>query len=117
MIAIVPVNIIVTIVCAIYDTIYEYQMFDIYGESSSLAEEVFSNIRTAHAFWAFPKLSKRFNHFLDEAKKVGDKKSLIYAILFPLEFFCIYAAYGLAFWQGMRMYNSGEIKNPGTVVT
>ncbi len=116
-IAIVPVNIIVTIICVIYDTIYEYQMFDIYGKSGSLAEEAISTIRTAHAFWAFPKLTRRFNAILDEAGQVGAKKSLIYAILFPTEFFCIFAGYGLAFWQGIRMYANGEINNPGTVVT
>lgn len=116
-IAIVPVNIVVTIVCVVWDTMYEYQMFDIYGKSGSLAEEAFSTIRTAHAFWAFPKLSRRFERILDDARRVGAKKSLIYAILFPVEFFCIFSGYGLAFWQGMRMFSEGEIRDPGTVVT
>lgn len=116
-IAIVPVNIVVTIICVIWDTVYEYKMFDIYGKSGSLAEEAFSSIRTAHAFWAFPRLMKRFNHILEDARRVGSKKSLIYAILFPTEFFCIFAGYGLAFWQGMRMFSEGEISDPGTVVT
>ncbi|KAF7560030.1 hypothetical protein G7046_g4121 [Stylonectria norvegica] len=116
-ISIVPVNIIVTIICIVYDTIYEYAMFDIYSRSSSLAEEAFSTIRTAHAFWAFPKLSTRFTNILEEARRVGANKSLIYAILFPTEFFCIFSGYGLAFWQGMRMYSTGEISSPGTVVT
>lgn len=117
LISIVPVNIVVTIVCVVYDTIYEYAMFDIYSESSSLAEEAFSTIRTVHAFWAFPKLSRRFTHILEEAQKVGKKKSIIYAILFPTEFFCIFCGYALAFWQGIRMYERGEIAQPGTVVT
>lgn len=115
--AIVPLNIFVTIICVIYDTIYEYKMFEIYSQAGSIAEEAFSTIRTAHAFWAFPKLSSRFTHILAEAKKVGDKKSLVYAILFPTEFFLIFAGYGLAFWQGMRMFKSGEISEPGAVVT
>ncbi|EEU35319.1 uncharacterized protein NECHADRAFT_36975 [Fusarium vanettenii 77-13-4] len=116
-IAIVPVNIIVTIAAVVVDIGYEYTMFDIYSRSSSLAEEAFSTIRTAHAFWAFPKLSKRFTSILEEARRVGRKKSLVYVILFPTEFFCIFSGYGLAFWQGMRMYSSGEITEPGTVVT
>lgn len=114
---IVPVNIIVTIICVMVDTNYEYQMFDIFGKAGSLAEEAFSSIRTAHAFWAFTKLTRRFDTILDDAAKIGAKKSTVYAILFPTEFFCIFAGYGLAFWQGMRMYSSGEIQNPGSVVT
>lgn len=116
-IAIIPVNIIVTVICVVFDTGYEYKMFDIYGKSGSLAGETFSTIRTAHAFWAFPKISRRFNDILDDAARVASKKSLIYAILFPTEFFCIFAGYGLAFWQGIRMYSEGEIDSPGTVVT
>ncbi|KPM36679.1 Multidrug resistance protein 1 [Neonectria ditissima] len=116
-ICIIPVNIIVTAVCVFFDIGYEYAMFDIYSRSGSLAEEAFATIRTAHAFWAFPKLSKRFTSILEDASKIGAKKSLVYAILFPIEFFCIFAGYGLAFWQGIRMYASGEITQPGTVVT
>ncbi|KAH7308692.1 P-loop containing nucleoside triphosphate hydrolase protein [Stachybotrys elegans] len=116
-ISIVPVNIIVTVVCVAYDMVYEYLMFDIYSKSGSLAEEAFSTIRTVHAFWAFPKLSRRFTNIMEEAKKVGAKKSLLYAILFSCEFFCIFSGYGLAFWQGVRMYARGDISEPGTVVT
>ncbi|ATY62376.1 multidrug resistance 1 [Cordyceps militaris] len=116
-ISIVPVNIVVTVICVMFDMVYEYKMFDIYSKSGTIAEEAFATIRTAHAFWAFPKLSRRFSNILEEARQVGNKKSLIYAILFPFEFFCIFAGYGLAFWQGMRMYASGEIAQPGTVVT
>ncbi|KIL86053.1 hypothetical protein FAVG1_10447 [Fusarium avenaceum] len=115
--AIIPVNLVVTIICVAIDTGYEYAMFDVYSRSSSLAEEAFSTIRTAHAFWAFPKLSKRFTNTLEEAKRIGHKKSWVYVVLFPTEFFCIFAGYGLAFWQGMRMYSEGEITQPGTVVT
>ncbi|KAH7137730.1 P-loop containing nucleoside triphosphate hydrolase protein [Dactylonectria macrodidyma] len=116
-VCIVPVNIVVTMVCVAIDIGYEYAMFDIYSRSGSLAEEAFATIRTAHAFWAFPKLSKRFTSILDDAGKIGAKKSLVYAILFPTEFFCIFSGYGLAFWQGIRMYSTGEITQPGTVVT
>ncbi|KAL6406964.1 hypothetical protein AUP68_09781 [Ilyonectria robusta] len=116
-ICIIPVNVVVTVVCVVIDIGYEYAMFDIYSRSGSLAEEAFATIRTAHAFWAFPKLSKRFTSILDEAGTIGAKKSLVYAILFPTEFFCIFSGYGLAFWQGIKMYSTGEITQPGTVVT
>lgn len=114
---IVPVNVIVTIFCVKIDEGYELNMLDIYSRSGSLAEEAFATIRTAHAFWAFPKLSKRFTSILDEAGKIGAKKSLVYAILFPVEFFCIFSGYGLAFWQGIKLYSNGDIDQPGTVVT
>lgn len=114
---IVPLNLVVTIICVAKDTMLEYKILDIYSESSTLAEETFSSIRNAHAFWAFPKLVRKFDAILQRANVIGKKKSLIYAVLFPTEFFCIIAGYALAFWQGMRMYASGEIQSPGVVVT
>ncbi|GAO13661.1 hypothetical protein UVI_02017670 [Ustilaginoidea virens] len=101
--AIIPANTIVILVCVYFDTKYEYGMLDIYGVSDSLAEEALSTIRTAHAFWAFPKLVARFDELLRSARRVGDKKSVLYAVLFPVEFFTNTAGYGLAFWQGMRI--------------
>ncbi|CAM1501550.1 Fc.00g035340.m01.CDS01 [Cosmosporella sp. VM-42] len=114
---IVPVNLVVTFICSSIDDGYEIAIFNIYARSSMLADEAFSTIRTAHAFWAFPKLCDRFIVILEEARQVGARKSLIYAILFAMEFFLIYAGYALAFWQGIRMYSTGEITKPGTVVT
>ncbi|PHH60177.1 hypothetical protein CDD81_2063 [Ophiocordyceps australis] len=114
--AIVPANLVVTIVCVIKDTMLEHHMFEIYSESGNLAQETFASIRTAHAFWAFPRLVERFDAILARAKKVGDAKSLWYAILFPVEFFCVIAGYALAFWQGMQMYVRGET-GVGTIVT
>ncbi len=114
---IVPINIAMTVIGVTVDTGLELQMYKHYGDADALVEEAFSTIRTAHAFWAFPKLSKRFKNILGEAKKIGDKKTLLYAVVFPAEFFCIFAGYGLAFWQGIRLYSSGEITQPGTVVT
>ncbi|PFH61615.1 hypothetical protein XA68_16876 [Ophiocordyceps unilateralis] len=115
--SIVPLNIIITGACVARDVLLEYRMFDVYAESGVLAQEAFASIRTAHAFWAFPGLARRFDAILDRARRIGDGKSIVYAILFPVEFFCVISGYALAFWQGMRMYRAGEISDPGTVVT
>ena len=88
-----------------------------WGGADKLAEEVFASIRNVHAFWAYPKLSRKFEGMMEDARVLGKKKPPIYAVMFCTQFFCIYAGYGLAFWQGIRMYNRGEITEPGDVVT
>lgn len=113
----VPVIIIVTSICVVIDTQNENQLMEINSRAGRLAEDVFSSVRTVHAFWAFPKLSRKYETVLDEAKTVGMKKSPNYAVMFSIEFFCIYCAYALAFWQGIRMFQRGEISESGTVVT
>jgi ATP-binding cassette subfamily B (MDR/TAP) protein 1 len=115
--AIVPTIVIVTAVCLVIDTRQEGRILPIYANAGQLAEEVFASMRNVHAFWAHPRLSAKYGSLLDDAKKEGMKKSPNYGVLFSTEFFCVYAGYGLAFWQGIRLYAKGEIKEPGDIVT
>jgi ATP-binding cassette subfamily B (MDR/TAP) protein 1 len=116
-ISIVPTILIVVGICIGIDTKNENQLLPIYSRAGQLAEEVFSTIRTVHAFWLHPLLSHKYDKILGEAMDVGMKKSPTYAVLFSTEFFCVYCGYGLAFWQGIRMFARGEIKQSGDVFT
>lgn len=113
-ISIVPTILVVISISLAMDTKNENQLLPIYSRAGQLAEEVFSTIRTVHAFWLHPLLSHKYDKILGEAMDIGMKKSPIYAVLFSTEFFCVYCGYGLAFWQGIRMYARGEIKQSGT---
>lgn len=112
-ICIVPTILVVVGLCIAVDAKNEAKLQPINSKAGLLAEEVFSTVRTVHAFWLNPLLSCKYDNFLDEAMVVGMKKSPIYAVLFSTEFFCVYSGYGLAFWQGIRMYASGEISQSG----
>ncbi|KAG5930337.1 hypothetical protein E4U42_001852 [Claviceps africana] len=114
---VIPANTAIILICVYLDTRIESRMLDIYNRSGSLAEETLSTVRTAHAFWAIPRLVARFDEMLGEASRVGKEKSVLHAVLFPAEFFSITTAYSLAFWQGFRMYSRGEIQEPGTIMT
>ena len=115
--SIAPVLFIVTFVCAAIDSIQETRILQIYSRAGTLADEIFSTVKTVHAFWAHPRLSKKFDAILQVAETEGMKKSLNLAILYSAEFFCVYAGYALCFWQGIRMYSWGEIENPGVIIT
>jgi ATP-binding cassette, subfamily B (MDR/TAP), member 1 len=116
-IGIVPAIVVVTFICIAIETRNEARILSIYGDAGNLAEEVFSSMRNVHAFWAHPRLSEKYSHFLQDAKRVGMKKSPNYAVLFSTQYFAVNCGYALAFWQGTRMYASGEITQVGKVVT
>ncbi|KAJ4354206.1 uncharacterized protein N0V89_005940 [Didymosphaeria variabile] len=116
-ISIIPTIVVAVGICLSFMTKWENDMLNIYGQAGKLAEEVFSTMRTVHAFWLNPLLSRKFDKYLLDAQAIGMKNSPVYAILFSTEFFCIYSAYGLAFWRGIRMYIGGEIGQPGQVFT
>lgn len=115
-ISIFPVMLVSMSVCLAIDARQEANIIEYYSRAGSLAEEVLASIRSVQAFWAQPKLSQKYNNILQLAHIEGNKKSPNYGVLFSTEFFCIYSAYALVFWQGIRMYSRGEIKDSGEVV-
>lgn len=114
---IVPFMLIVISICVAIDAKIENKLLATWAGADKLAEEVFASIKNVHAFWAFPKMSLQFEGIADYARALGKKKPPIYAVMFCVQFFCIYSGYGLAFWQGIRMYHKGEITEPGDIVT
>lgn len=116
-VCIVPTIVLVIGTVSSFDAKYETAIISLYAQAGSFAEDVISSIRTVHAFWARPKLVAKYNTFLEDARKIGNKKSPIYMVMFSTEFFAVYAGFGLAFWQGLAMYNRGELGSPGTIVT
>ncbi|KAF3184132.1 hypothetical protein TWF751_000129 [Orbilia oligospora] len=115
--SIIPVIVIVTGACIALDASNEAAIIKLYSRASALAQETFSSIKAVHAFFAHDKMLSKYNEYLETAHRTGDKKSPIYSIMFSTEYFCIYAGTALAFWQGHRMYRSGEIQDVGTVFT
>jgi ATP-binding cassette subfamily B (MDR/TAP) protein 1 len=113
----VPTIIIVVAVCIGVDVKNETKILDAYGRAGALAEDVFSSMRNVHAFWAHPRLANKYDELLLVARREGRRKRPIYGALFSTQFFCVTAGYGLAFWQGIHMYVSGEIAASGSVVT
>ncbi|KAM0541190.1 hypothetical protein ACHAPJ_013354 [Fusarium lateritium] len=99
------------------DAQIEYNILAIYYLADSLAEDVIGSIRNVHAFWMRPRLVQKYDDHLEQARKLGDKKSPVWGILYSIEFFMIFSGYSLCFWRGVHMYADGEIKGPGVVIT
>jgi ATP-binding cassette subfamily B (MDR/TAP) protein 1 len=115
--SIVPTILIITGITITIETKLDAKINHIYLKAGLLAEEVFSSMRTVHAFWLQPLLSRQYDTLLAEANRIALYKSPNYGVLFSSEFFCVFCGYALAFWKGIRMYTTGEITQSGTVVT
>lgn len=114
---IVPAIVVTSGTCITIDAKQETKVMRHYSAAGNLATETLSNIRMVHAYWGQPKVLKKYEGMLDKAEKEGMKKSLNYGVLFSMQYFCVLAGYALAFWQGIRMYSSGEITEPGDIIT
>ncbi|KAK9687675.1 hypothetical protein K7432_014694 [Basidiobolus ranarum] len=93
-----------------FNTKYVKKALDYYSISGTLAEEVFSSIRTAVAFGQQKKLSEMYDVNITNAKKQGMRKSLLTGLGIGVIFLIIYAAYSLAFWFGGKLLLKNELE-------
>jgi len=114
--SIVPVIIIVISICIGIDAKVEASITRIYSSASVVAQDAISSIKTVHAFWAQEKILDKYETYLEEAHRIGKKKSPVYGILFSTEWFLVLAGTALAFWEGYRLYAAGEIESVGKVI-
>lgn len=115
--SIIPVIFFVTGACIAVDAKQEGRIVKIYSRAAVMAQEVISSIRTVRAFSADAKMAAKYNEYLQQAHDEGKHKSPNYGVLFSTDYFCVYSGIALAFWEGFRMYQSGEISTVGTVFT
>lgn len=99
------------------DAPIEAKVVEKHSQANSFAQEVLASIRTVHAFWAQDRMTARYDEYLEGAHQEGKRKSILYGFMSSTTYFCIYTGNALAFWQGFRMYKSGEIDDVGTVFT
>lgn len=95
----------------------ETRILNVYSQSSNFAEEVLGSIKTVRAFNAGSVLIKKYDQWLVKASTIGQKKSLVLAIMYGADFFFSYVPYAMAFWQGTRMYLAGDLNSVGTLIT
>ncbi|KAM0560096.1 hypothetical protein ACHAPJ_004056 [Fusarium lateritium] len=84
---------------------------------TALVQDVLGSSKTICAFGAEKKIVKWYDEYLQEAYKEGKKKSLIYGVLFSSQNFLVMSGTALAFWEGFRLFQSGDIPNVGAVFT
>lgn len=85
------------------------------ADSGSLAEEVFSSIRTAQAFGAQKTLADLFDAYVKKASVVGIKGARISSLGLAVMFFVIYSGYALAFFYGAILVSRSVRSSSGNV--
>ena len=114
---IIPIMMGVIGTCITFDKKIEDKIGPLYSRAGTLAQDAISSVKTIHAFGAQEKIVKLYDENLEAAHKEGKKKSVIFGVLFSIQTFLVMCGTALAFWQGYRMYLSGEIPDVGKVFT
>lgn len=112
-----PALLIIVGTVSVFDSQIETQMLKVYAQAAAYAESVLASSRAIKAFSLESRIVQNYASYLCSARKLGDKKSPLYGVMFGAEYFVVYAGMGLAYWQGITMISRGEIDNIGTVFT
>ncbi|CAH0051446.1 unnamed protein product [Clonostachys solani] len=115
--SIVPALLLVAGFAGALDAGIETKILKTYARAASLAETVLASIRTTKAFELVPRMTHEYSKIIGEARTLGNKKNVLYAVMFAGEFFVIFSGMALAFWKGIRMMVQGEIVEMGTMFT
>jgi ATP-binding cassette subfamily B (MDR/TAP) protein 1 len=115
--SVVPAMFIAIGICIAIDAPIEASIGRAYSNGASLAQEALASIKTVHAFSAQEGIIQKYDEYLAEAHRFGKKKIIPYGMSSGMIYFCIFSGNALAFWQGYRMFLSGEISAVGDVFT
>ncbi|KAJ5344598.1 multidrug resistance protein 1 2 3 (p glycoprotein 1 2 3) [Penicillium brevicompactum] len=110
-----PATLIVNGIAGGFMGVYENQILEVNAKANVFVESVISSVRTAHAFEIRDRLVDRFEEHLSSAHKIGSKLSVIFGTFFSAEYCIVHLGYGLAFWQGIRMFSREEIMETGSI--
>lgn len=116
-ICIMPALLIVVGSVAVVDSQIETNILKVYAQAAAYAESILASVRAVKAFSLESRIGEKYTSYLSSARKLGDKKSPLYGVMFGAEYFIVYAGMGLAYWQGIAMVSRGEVDNVGTVFT
>ncbi|KAL3831647.1 hypothetical protein ACJMK2_023375, partial [Sinanodonta woodiana] len=90
----------------------------VYATAGTVAEEVFSSIRTVTAFNGQEKECKRYEERLSQAHNYSARKGVALGLGSGAVWFFIFCGLGISFWYGTELFLDGESDMvPGNVTT
>ncbi|KAL8243603.1 hypothetical protein R6Q59_009861 [Mikania micrantha] len=114
---IIPANILIFATCIHFSIAIDERITKSYSRASVMAQEAISSIKTINAFGAARQTVKQYDAFLTDAHQAALAKSPLTGIFFATSVCLVLSGTALAFWEGYRLYSSGEVNNVGTVFT
>ncbi|KAH7147035.1 P-loop containing nucleoside triphosphate hydrolase protein [Dactylonectria estremocensis] len=114
---IVPAILIIVGSVSIVDAFINADLFQVYNQAGSYAENALRGVRIIYAFSLRQRVVDTYDSFLQTAYHCGMRKNKLYGLMFGGQYFVIYSGMGLAFWQGFAMMDRGEVQGLGTVFT
>jgi ATP-binding cassette subfamily B (MDR/TAP) protein 1 len=95
----------------------EVRILKVHAQGSAFVEAALRSIRAIHGYNLSLRIATQYAAYLEDGLRLGQKKNVLYGVLFSGEYSILFAIMGLAFWQGINFIARGEIDSIGTVFT
>ncbi|KAI9321889.1 P-loop containing nucleoside triphosphate hydrolase protein [Dichotomocladium elegans] len=86
------------------------QVQDAYAEAGSVAEQVFTGIRTVYSFSMQHRFCQLFNAKLAVARQQGEYRGIVNGLGYGVFLFVLFGIFGLANWQCGQVVKNGELE-------
>ncbi|KAI9276723.1 P-loop containing nucleoside triphosphate hydrolase protein [Phascolomyces articulosus] len=107
--ATVPIMVILGAAMGFQYTKFTQRAQDMYAHAGSIAEQVFSGIRTVYAFSLQDRFSKSYDRELDKACATGVRRGLFMGIQTAAFDFVLFCTYAISFWYGAKLVKEGTL--------
>ncbi|RCI03115.1 (ABC) transporter, partial [Rhizopus stolonifer] len=97
-------------------TKYTLKAQNSYADAGSVAEQVFSGIRTVYSFSLQNRFAILYETQLIKAMHTGVKKGLVTGLCFGVFMFTLLSTYGLSFWYGAKLTRDKSMAGQDVVV-
>jgi ATP-binding cassette subfamily B (MDR/TAP) protein 1 len=87
-----------------------------YAEAGSVAEQVFSGIRTIYSFSLQDRFAAIYDGKLNHAMTAGMKRGTVSGVGFGSFMFVLFSNFGLAFWYGSTLVRDGKMDGATVMV-
>ncbi|KAI7879421.1 P-loop containing nucleoside triphosphate hydrolase protein [Lichtheimia hyalospora FSU 10163] len=116
MLATVPLLLASGAVMGIFITRFTLKVQRSYALAGTVAEQVFSGLRTVYSFSLQGRFADIFERELVHARKMGIKRGIVLGLGFGSFMMVLFLTYGLSFWYGSRLVKQGEFDGATVLV-
>lgn len=90
---------------------------DVYAEAGSVAEQVFSGLRTVYSFSLQERFAKQYEQKLEKACKTGIRRGIIFGLCLGIFICILFCTYGLSFWWGAKLVGDQLMTGPNVLIS
>jgi ATP-binding cassette, subfamily B (MDR/TAP), member 1 len=112
----IPLSAVAAGFAVVADSKLSTKIYAVYAEAAGLAEEALSTMKIVVAFGAGSKLQKKYEQYLEVARRLSIRQGPLRALQFSVAMTMTYLSYAMAWFYGTHLLSTGQMSSGGRVI-